>query len=126
MTEKQAVESQPGRCRIPVLAMAALMLASVMFILLYIVPQYETMFREMDILDTLPSITLVLISVSCWMRRLWFILLPAAGGGLFLLSRVPRRKEWCVLLGTVLFGAIAVTLIAIALFTPRIHVFGPQ
>ena len=92
------------------------------FTLMGVVPNFERMFEEMNILEYLPSMTATVILCSRWTCRWWFLYVPAAIYLSLLVALIPPKRRWMfeiVLICTM----VAVTgFIVYSLFLPRIDI----
>jgi hypothetical protein len=109
-----------------VLLLAAFGLAVV--VLVFLVPKFEQMFKEMD-LGELPRVTIILLALANTLRNYWYLAIPAVCGLASVFFTVfftwgcqTRRRMWSFVALVVVAGGMLVTLAAFGLFMPMVDI----
>ena len=78
-------------------AVGAIVMLIVVAMLIFVVPMFKNMYAELDNAK-LPAPTLALLAVSEAVKKFWFLVAAAAGGGVWSLKRYvgtpPGRRRW--------------------------------
>lgn len=93
-TYKENIEALKGKVKkamyYPAAVLAVAFLVSLL-LLLYVVPQFEELFKGFG--ADLPAFTKMVLAVSAWVQSYWFILLAAIGGGIFAFIQAMKRSR---------------------------------
>ncbi|HOX06009.1 MAG TPA: hypothetical protein PK280_06375 [Planctomycetota bacterium] len=95
------------------------------FLFVVVIPKFGEMFREMELSEAaLPRSTALVLAVSAWLGRLWFVCLPVAVGISLLASRIPPGAMRFVTPIFIVAAGGLVLLVALALVAPQLHMMG--
>lgn len=75
----------------PAGALLALTAAIVMFLVLFVLPTFISMFEGMDL--ELPLSTVILLKIGSFLRQFWYLVLPASAWGVVLLVRFMSTRN---------------------------------